>query len=172
MHKQVVILDACVLYPFYVRDFFMRLASEGELFQARWSNEILEEVTRNIILNKPHLKKEALERTIALMNLAVPDALVSIEAFDLSALSLPDLNDRHVLAAAINANARIIATFNLKDFPPRTCSYYGIIAMHPDDFALTFAIKFPEVVSRALNHQAASFKNPPLSGKALLEILE
>ena len=49
-------------------------------------------------------------------------------------LELPDANDRHVLAAAIKCNARIIVTINLKDFPTESLNPYGIEAMHPDEF--------------------------------------
>jgi predicted nucleic acid-binding protein len=33
-------------------------------------------------------------------------------------LTLPDADDRHVLAAAIRSSADVIVTFNLGDFPP------------------------------------------------------
>src|SRR5450759_1201889 len=99
----VVIYDANVLYPSTLRDVLIRLAQTG-LVQAKWTETILDE-TR-------------LQRTRNLMNLAVRDAVVTGYEPLIGSLNLPDLDDRHVLAAAIRARAQIIVTFNLRDFPP------------------------------------------------------
>lgn len=49
---------------------------------------------------------------------------------------MPDLNDRHVLAAAIKGEAQIIVTYNLNDFPTTILNKFGIEAQHPDEFFL------------------------------------
>ena len=51
----VAVLDANVLYPFGVRDALLRFAEAG-LYRARWSAEILDEWTRNLLRRKPELK--------------------------------------------------------------------------------------------------------------------
>jgi len=51
------------------------------------------------------------------MDAAVPGALVSGYERHTGRLHLPDPDDRHVLAAAIEAEADLIVTFNAKDFP-------------------------------------------------------
>lgn len=63
------------------------------------------------------MSEAALVRTRKLMCAAVRDCLV--EGFEplVDGLVLPDLNDRHVLAAAIRRGAQSIVTRNLKDFP-------------------------------------------------------
>ena len=68
------------------------------------------------------------------MNENIRDCLV--EGYDklIPALSLPDPDDRHVLATAIRSSASIIVTYNLKDFPAKSINEYGIDAQHPDDF--------------------------------------
>jgi hypothetical protein len=49
-------------------------------------------------------------------------------------LTLPDPNDRHVLAAAIVGKCDVIVTQNLQDFPITVLEPVGIEAQHPDEF--------------------------------------
>ena len=72
----VVIYDACVLYPAPLRDLLLRLAAKG-LVRARWTEQILDECFRNIIINRPELNEASLRRTRELMNRAIPDSLVT-----------------------------------------------------------------------------------------------
>ena len=62
------------------------------------------------------------------------DSLVTGYEALIESLSLPDPDDRHVLAAAIHSKAEIIVTFNLTDFPVSALASYGIEAEHPDVF--------------------------------------
>jgi hypothetical protein len=102
---------------------------------------------------------------------AVPDCLVanfeSIEA----AVTLPDVDDRHVVAAAIKCGAQAIVTFNVSDFPRDTLAEFGIEAKHPDDFVLDAISLRPGAVVQAITQQSASLKAPPVSIGELLDIL-
>ncbi|WP_340686272.1 PIN domain-containing protein [Amycolatopsis coloradensis] len=112
----VVLCDANVLYPNVLRDFLLRIAQSG-FVRAKWTDEILDEVFRNLRKNRPDLDPLKLDRTRQLMNAAVRDCLVTGYEPLVTTLELPDLDDRHVLAAAIKAQARVIVTENLRDFP-------------------------------------------------------
>src|SRR5678809_409481 len=96
----VVVYDACVLYPAPLRDLLLRVARTG-LVRARWSDAILDECFRSILENRPELRPEALDRTRELMKLAVPDGIVEGYEDLIAGLTLPDPDDRHVLAMAI-----------------------------------------------------------------------
>lgn len=65
----VVLLDACVLYPAPLRDLLLRLATTG-LFAAKWTDEIHDEWTRNLLSNRPELE-EQITRTRALIDNAL-----------------------------------------------------------------------------------------------------
>lgn len=54
----------------------------------------------------------------------------------IEAITLPDPDDRHVLAAAVKAHAEVLVTFNGKDFPAEALAPWGVEAKHPDDFLL------------------------------------
>ena len=100
-----------VLHPAPLRDLLIRIAHTG-VVHARWSERIPDECFRSILAGASDLKPEALARTRELMNDAVSDCR-PVEGFEnliAFACSLPDLDDRHVLAAAIRAGAQVIVT--------------------------------------------------------------
>lgn len=107
------IYDACVLYPAPLRDFLMWLGLSGR-FRARWTTQIHDEWKRSLLQNRPDLTSEQLDRTSALMDVAIPDALVTGHESLIPGLTLPDLDDRHVLAAAIRCGASVIVTFGVR----------------------------------------------------------
>jgi hypothetical protein len=75
VNRFTVLYDACVLYPAPLRDLLLRLALT-DLSRARWSEAIHEEWIRAVLRNRPDLSRQQLERTRALMNAHVRDALV------------------------------------------------------------------------------------------------
>lgn len=68
------------------------------------------------------------------MDNAVPDALVTGYEQLIPVLNLPDINDRHILAAAIRCGASVIVTFNEGDFPAELLAPFGLHTKHPDAF--------------------------------------
>ena len=67
----VVLYDACVLYPAPLRDLLMRLALL-DVFQARWTEQIHDEWTRNVAANRPDISAASLARCRQLMDGARP----------------------------------------------------------------------------------------------------
>ena len=149
----------------------MRLATK-DLIQAKWTDMIHEEWIRNVLLNRPDLKRSQLERTRKLMNEHSRDSLVAGFERLIPSLNLPDQNDCHVLAAAIHSEAKTIVTFNLEDFPDRILKTNGIKAQHPDTFILRLLDIDTQVVCDAAMEHRASLKNPPVSLPSFLETLK
>lgn len=164
------VYDACVLYPAPLRDFLMWLGLSGR-FRARWSVRIHDEWKRNLLANRPDLTREQVDRTSALMDQAIPDGLVTGYEALLGGLTLPDPDDRHVLAAAIRCNASVIVTFNEKDFPAEALAPFGIEAQHPDEFAENLFDLDPAAVVAAARRQRAQLRNPPLDVDQYLAVL-
>jgi len=158
----IAFYDANVLYPAELRNFLMHLALTG-IFRAKWSNAVHEEWISNLLKNRPDLTRQKLERTRQLMDKAALDALVEDYEDLIPSLSLPDEDDRHVLAAAIRGKAQVIVTMNLKDFPAEVLQEYEIEAQHPDDFILQLAELAPDAVMDAAETHRQSLKNPPKS---------
>ncbi len=165
-----VIYDACVLYPAPLRDFLMHLALT-DLYRARWTNLIHDEWTRNVLKQRPDLKPEDVERTRSLMNSHVRDSLVTGFEHLITSIELPDVDDRHVVAAAIHSGANLIVTFNLKDFPAGALQRYNLLAQHPDDFIFDLLDLHPALVCQAAANHRRSLKNPPKTADEYLDTL-
>ncbi|WP_420125605.1 PIN domain-containing protein [Longimicrobium sp.] len=167
----IAVYDANVLYPASLRDFLVRIARSG-LVGARWSDRIHDEWIRNLLVNRPDLTAEQLERTRRLMDAAVPSAVVEGFERHVASLDLPDPDDRHVLAAAIEAKAHVIVTFNIKDFPPRAVARHGIQIRDPDAFVVELLARDSEALYAAVRAHRSALRKPPLTVDEYLEQLD
>lgn len=162
MARFTAFLDASVLYPAPLRDLLLELAV-ADLYQAKWSNAVHEEWIKALLRTRGDLTRERLERTRDLMNYHVRDTLVADFEDLIEVLTLPDPDDRHVLAAAIKGRADLIVTINLKDFPANVLGRWGIEAQHPDEFLThQFHLSQPTFL-QAVKTVRLRLKNPPKS---------
>jgi PIN domain len=169
--SRIVLYDACVLYSASIRDLLVRLAL-SDLFQARWTDEIHDEWIRNVLANRPDISPASLLRCRQLMDAHVPDCLISGYEAIIPTLTLPDADDRHVLAAAIHAGATFIVTFNLSDFPAPVLAEFNVEAIHPDSFISGLCNEHIDAVAEAARLQRAGLKNPPKSPAEYLATLK
>ena len=166
----IALYDACVLYPAPLRSLLMYLAISG-LYQARWTDAIHEEWMRSVVRDYPDVTREKAERVRDLMNAHVEHCLVSNYEHLIPTLTLPDPDDRHVLAAAIHTGAGVIVTANLADFPADVLDPYGVVARHPDDFLTDWIELEPATVCAAAKRQRDSIKRPAKSVDEYLKSL-
>lgn len=108
-----VVLDACVLYPFTVRDVLLQAAAQG-FYQVYWSEMILDEALRNLISDGRMTEDDA-AKLVAVMARAFPEAQVTDHEALIPSMR-NDEKDRHVAAAAVKAGAQVIVTSNTRDF--------------------------------------------------------
>ena len=162
MTRVTALLDANILYPAPLRDIFLQLAVE-DVFRAKWSSDIHREWIDALLRNEPRRSRAALERTRDLMDQATRDCLVAGYERLISALSLPDPDDRHVLAAAITARCDVIVTSNLRDFPQAAVTPHGIEVQHPDDFLSSHLDLMPGLFCEAVRKIRARLVAPPIS---------
>nr|WP_202819743.1 PIN domain-containing protein [Thaumasiovibrio subtropicus] len=159
------------MYPAPLRSYLMYLANTG-LFKARWTDRIHDEWMRNLVANNPSIDPQKLERTRQLMNANVPYCLVEGYEPLIEGLTLPDQDDRHVVAAALKGQAEAIITFNLKDFPTTQLDALGLSAIHPDEFLSDMFELKPSACITAAHQQRQGLKRPPLSAAEFLECLQ
>ena len=124
--------DTNVLYGALLNDFVLELADRG-LFRPLWSEDVLTELTKNLVRNGEDAK--LVEKRVGTMRRYFADAMV-IGYGDLVPTMTNDVKDRHVLAAAVRGGAEVLVTFNTKDFPVESVETFDLEVVHPDDFLL------------------------------------
>lgn len=170
MNKIRAVLDANVLYPAPLRDLLLQLAVM-DVFQARWTEEIHQEWIGALLRNEPQRSPAALDRTRELMNRATRDCLITgFERF-VQKVELPDIHDRHVVAAAIAGHCSVVVTQNLKHFPRVCLAPFGVEAQHPDPFLLSRLRSEPGLFCEALRKVRDRLHRPHYSVSEYLQIL-
>jgi hypothetical protein len=167
----IAVFDACILYPFHLRNIVVQAAVD-RLVDARWTDAIHEEWIRNLTADAPAISIERLRVTQRLMNDALPMATVNGYEEQISEVTLPDPNDRHVVAAAITAKAPLILTWNLRHFPAQELRRFGLRAMNPDAFLCSLFDKIPDLVIGSLANARQNLSKTRLSASDFVDILE
>jgi predicted nucleic acid-binding protein len=158
------VLDACVLYPVVLRDLLLTL-SAFDAFEVRWSEAILDEMTRNVLGNHPEVDRARFEeRVVEAMQAAFPDALIDGYEHVIDAMD-NDPEDRHVAAAAVHAKADAIVTYNIRDFGGDVLQGHGVAVFTPTLIVGRLIEEDPSVVALAMSAMAARKKRPPMTPK-------
>ncbi len=158
--RYTAVIDACVFYGMLKTDTLMSLCSRG-LFAAKWSERIEDEWIRHLIEKMPNKEAEIIRRRDT-MRVAVPDwavcpkGIASIE----QSLQLPDMNDRHVLAAAMIGHADCIVTDDKWGFDDEIVSQYGIEIIDTDSFIVNQLDLDEYQALAALKAMRLRWKNP------------
>jgi hypothetical protein len=172
MESLIAVYDACVLYPAFLRDLLVCVATHGQrhkCLRAKWTGRIHHEWIRAVRRQRPDLPLEGLRRTRRLMDQHVRGCRVRGYQRWEQRLTLPDPNDRHVLAAALACVAHQIVTFNVRHFPSSVLDPFGVQAVVPDAFLLRL-LETGIVVAAATEHRA-SLSRPSLSVAEYLDAL-
>jgi predicted nucleic acid-binding protein len=166
---EAVVLDANVLYPNSLRDLLLRLAEQG-FYLPRWSAQILDEVRHRLIEDK-RSDEVRVDRLLVQMRRHFLNAEVNPPQ-ELIERMTNAVEDRHVLASAVEAGAELIVTKNLRDFPASALVPLGVQDLSPDDFLGEQLDIAPEAILETLREQAADLVNPPKTLDDVLSALD
>jgi predicted nucleic acid-binding protein len=164
-----ILLDACVLFPSVMREMVLGTAATGA-FMPLWSARILEEWAR--ATRRLPAGAEAIARAeISAMRVAWPESEMAVTEDAIQMLSLPDPDDRHVLAAAIAGGADTLMTLNRGDFPTRILGRHGLILREPDGFLTELLHEGVDVASVAavVLRRGESLSGRPQALRSLLK---
>lgn len=130
------LIDTCVLFPTVMRTILLE-AVKSKRDNAFWSEKILKEWSASA-KKSGELGQLQADAEISILRAYWPNSIIDF-SFELEeSLYLPDLNDRHVLAAAIVGKCDAIITLNKKDFPRQILNQYGLIRLDPDYLILEY----------------------------------
>ncbi len=163
-----VILDSCVLFPMYLRDLLLCTA-EAELYLPYWSQEILNGATRNLV-SQGRMTAELAMKLEKAIKTAFPKAIVEVPP-SLVEVMTNHPGDRHVLAAAVIANAKVIITSNLKHFQANDLAPWNIKAQSPDEFLCELFDEYPDEMVEVVRRQSQVLRKPPMTVNELLALL-
>ena len=160
-----VVLDACVLYPFTLRDVLLEAAAQG-FYQVYWSENILDEALRNLVADE-RMTGDNAARLVAVMRRAFPEAQVTDHEALIPSMR-NDEKDRHVAAAAVKAGAQVIVTSNTRDFHHLPS---GIDVQTPDDFLCNLFDLDPPHMMGVLETLARRYRKPPMEIPRIVKAL-
>jgi len=170
LEPSIAVFDSCILYPFHLRNIIVQAAVD-RLVEARWTDEIHDEWIRSLMVQVPAIPMERLQITRQLMDSALPTATISGYEEHIPRVTLPDPNDRHIVAAGITANASHVLTWNLRHFPANELKKFGLRRATPDAFLSGLFDIFPDLVINSLANARWNLSKTRVSAPDFIDIL-
>jgi predicted nucleic acid-binding protein len=137
-----------------IADTLLRLAEPPAIYDARWTDQILAEVTRTLVARFGKAPEKARYRETVMREFFRESLVENYEPRVAEMSNHP--KDRHVLAAAVACRADYLVTFNLKDFAPQAVNKYMVEVMGPSTFLKHLAGLNRSAVEERLGDQAAA----------------
>lgn len=169
MTISVTLADANILISRTLRDYFGYAAKLGAL-DIHWSETVLDETTRNLIKQFDFTAEDA-EVLVERLEAFLPSALVEVKKRDETRVAKVEMDDkdRHVLAAALSANADLLLTQNVRHFPRDWMAKRGIELIDAGTLLTRLAAGCPDILREA--HRLGVSSRPQTS-EQVLAILE
>lgn len=145
----VVLSDANVIYSRVLRDYVL-YAMAHQLIRVLWSEAILDEATEHLIDNGV-LDEAGARRLVTAMNRTFPYSQIEVTGAASAAvadLALVDEDDRHVIAAAVAAEAPFLCSDDRTGFPPEVMTALGIEVLTTDALLSALVEEAPEAMLR------------------------
>lgn len=160
MTISVVLADANILFSRTLRDYVLYAADAGAI-EIHWSQQILDEMSRNLRARLGIGPAET-ARLEQLMNAYIEDALVDIDPDDVASVETVEMDpgDRHVLAAALSAEADILLTDNTRHFPRQWMADHGLELLTAGPLLVRLADQFPDQL-RAAHEKTLRYSPKP-----------
>ena len=140
--------------------------------EARWTDAIQQEWSRNLLAALPNLSDGRLKETQRLMDKALPQARVSGYERLIDDINLPDPDDRHIVAAGVAGGASVILTWNLRDFSTPELQRHGLTARTPDAFLSNLHNIAPALMTASLSNARRNLGKSGLSASDVLAVLK
>jgi len=137
-YEERAVIDTCVLPDARVADVLLRLARKGA-HKVFWSQRILNSTYR-VQRERLGWEQGVTDSYHSQLAKVFPDAVISGHERWIEQCT-NEVNDRHVLACAIEARAKYIVTYNTDDFVDADLAPWNIRALKPSDYLLMLYLK-------------------------------
>ena len=168
--RPTVVLNVCVLVPVAFADALLRIAERG-LYRPLWSARIIAETIDAIKEVHPTIPPGRIQQRFAEIDTAFADACVEWLPSLKEAVTLPDPDDRHVVAAAVHGMADAIVTANLRVYPLDVLEPLNITVVHLDALLRDQLDLASRIVLDVLRTQASQYRRPTLTPVDLIALL-
>ena len=106
------------------------------------------------------------------MEMAFEEAMVTDFKHFIPVINLPDEDDRHIVAAALKAQAATIVTENLKDFPLEELQRFHLETRSADQFIADTVALSPETAVAVIKRMRERLRRPHKSADDLLRDMD
>ena len=150
----MAVYDANCLFSKHLRYLLVGFSVHG-VARGRWSRKLLKEAAANLAGKLRGDSLGDLGRWLKNEITLVRDGLVTGYERWIDRVEIPDANDAHVVAAAIECGATTIVTATLKDFPTEVLARFAVEPVDPDTFVMRCIDANPVIAARLIEAAAS-----------------